>query len=90
MPANLSFDYAESAVLALSFCQGTTGGKIVIKADSKNTGTIADPTTLGQSTSFSGLAPDITVSLSVYDDSGNLTFTQTWTSLDLLATDLSE
>ncbi len=88
-PANFVFDYAESAVLAFSFLNpdGITGGKVVITANAKNKGTLADPTTLGGNPST--VAPNITVSVTVCDDSGNTRYTQTWTDLASLVTDFS-
>ena len=77
-PANLVFDYGESAVLALSFGDSSgAGGKIVLTANAKDKGTINDPTTLGQN--YSNLAPSITITLTVYNDSGSPVFSKTWT-----------
>ena len=87
LPGNLVFDYGESAVLALSFANSSrAGGKMVLTANAKNKGTIA-LTTLAQN--YSSLAPSITVSLAVYDDNGNTTFSQTWTDINSLVTAFS-
>jgi len=88
VPGNLVFDYGESAVLALSYKNSLSGagGKIVLTANAKNKGTIAI-TTLAQN--YSSLAPSITVSLAVYDDNGNATFSQTWTDINSLVTAFS-
>jgi hypothetical protein len=86
-PANLVFDYGVSAVLALSINNGGNGGKMVLTANAKDKGTIADPTTLN--TNYSSLAPSINVSLTVYDDSGNVRFSKTWTDINALVTDFS-
>jgi hypothetical protein len=92
-PANLAFDYAESAVLALSFLNGDgTGGKIVITANAKDTATIADPDATFTSTSAeeSALAPTISITISVYNDTSTTpTYTNTWTSISALESDIT-
>jgi hypothetical protein len=89
-PANLSLDYGESAVLALSVNSSGAGGKIVITANAKNTANIKDPTTFGQNGDFSALAPSITVSITVYKDDGTQTYAQTWTDLSALLKDIAQ
>jgi hypothetical protein len=86
--ANLSFDYGESGVLAISLNNGTAGGKVILTANSKNKGTIVDPEALFNGGDFSSLAPQITVTLSIYTDSGALNFSKTWTDVQSLVNDL--
>lgn len=88
--SNLVFDYGESAVLALSFANSSgVGGKIVLTANAKNKGTIADPSPSNFKNYYSGLAPSISVTLTVYDDSGAQKWSQSWNDISALVSAFS-
>ncbi|MGA2614337.1 MAG: hypothetical protein ABSG38_12935 [Spirochaetia bacterium] len=87
--SNLVFDYGESAVLALSFNSAGTGGKIVLTANAKNKGTIVDPSPSNFKNYYPGLAPSISVTLTVYDDSGAQKWSQSWNDISALVSAFS-
>jgi len=88
-PTNVGYDYGVSAVVAISLKNADgNGGKFVMTANAKNSGTIADPSTAFDSGDFSGLAPRIAVTLDIYTDSGVKKFSKTWTDINALITDL--
>ncbi len=90
-PADLVIDYGESAVVAISVNSAGKGGKIVVKADVKNAATIPDPTTAfgGKDPDYSAFAPSISVSITVYSDSGATAYTNTWTDMAKLQADMT-
>ncbi|HET6451268.1 MAG TPA: hypothetical protein VFI08_08150 [Spirochaetia bacterium] len=94
VPSNFQFDYGVSGVLAFSFAVTDSGsgklvgGKLVLTVSAKNSGTIVDPTALDESAAFSALAPSIKATLTIYDDSGNVKFTQAWNDITTFMTDM--
>ncbi|SLM15959.1 exported hypothetical protein [uncultured spirochete] len=85
IPDKITLDYAESMAIAFSARVDTNGGKFSFKIDSKYSGTI-DYSNIQSATDpeevLNTLVPSITITVKVYDDSGNVTFNKTYTSIE--------
>ncbi|MGB9687213.1 MAG: hypothetical protein ACPLYX_12035 [Rectinema subterraneum] len=85
IPDKITLDYAESMAIAFSAKVDTNGGKFSFKIDSKYSGTI-DYSNIQSATDpeevLNTLVPSITITVKVYDDSGNVKFNRTYTSIE--------
>jgi hypothetical protein len=90
IPDKITLDYAESMAIAFSARVNTgalnpMGGKFSLKIDSKYSGTI-DYSTIQSAANpedvLNMLTPSITITVKVYDDSGNVKFSKTYRSIE--------
>ena len=90
IPDKITLDYAESMAIAFSARVNTgalnpMGGKFSLKIDSKYSGTI-DYSTIQSAANpeevLNTLTPSITITVKVYDDSGNVKFSKTYKSIE--------
>jgi hypothetical protein len=90
IPDKITLDYTESMAIAFSARVNTgalnpMGGKFSLKIDSKYSGTI-DYSTIQSAANpeevLNTLTPSITITVKVYDDSGNVKFSKTYRSIE--------
>lgn len=85
---NLDYDYAASIMEALSFVNASgVGGKLIVEAELTDNKTIASLSSTS-SLSASSFIPSGTIRVTLYNDSNEQVFTQSWTDIATFIEDI--